>query len=149
MRFPVRLALALLALSGCDAGAPRSAATVENAVVRLPAVPGRAGAGYFTLAATADHGALLGVGSPRAGRVEMHETVTVDGMSSMRPMASVALPGGEPLVFEPGGRHLMLFDLSPALKSGDTIALTFRFATAPPVTVEAGVRAAGEDHGGH
>ncbi len=56
-------------------------------------------------------------------------------------------PGGQ-MKFEPGGRHAMLFDIDPAVRAGDKIPLTFTFEPAPPVTVEAEVRAAG-GHAGH
>ena len=51
---------------------------------------------------------------------------------------------GEPLVFAPGGKHLMLFSLDPTVNPGDTLALAFRFAEAPPLTVRAKVIAAGD-----
>lgn len=139
---------AVLFLNGCEQKPQEPVVTVEEAWIRLPAVPGRPAAGYFTAEATSESESIVSVSTPN-GRIELHESMTHGGMSSMRPMASVDFERVEPLVFEPGGKHLMLFDLDPALKSGDTVALAFRFSKAPPVTVEAEVRAAGEDHGGH
>jgi copper(I)-binding protein len=39
----------------------------------------------------------------------------------------------------------MLFGISPRVKPGHRIALTFSFNVAPPITVEAEVRAAGDE----
>ena len=70
-------------------------------------------------------------------------------MTSMQAIPSAAFEDGKPLAFAPGGKHLMLFNLDPALKPGDKIPLTFRFAKAPPVTVEADVLGPGAAHAGH
>jgi copper(I)-binding protein len=126
---------ALLAVGACHRGPRAPKVRIERAWVRLPAVPGGEGAGYFTTApATDDH--LLAVSAPGL-RIELHESMKQGAMTSMRPIADVALPRGEKTVFAPGGKHLMIFGLSPALKKGGRLPLTFRFAAAPPVTVEA------------
>ena len=61
----------------------------------------------------------------------------------MKRRKEVEFPSRGELVFEPGGRHAMLFGLSPKVKAGDRIPLTFSFNVAPPVTVDAEVRGAG------
>jgi copper(I)-binding protein len=45
----------------------------------------------------------------------------------------------------------MLFGIGPSVKAGDRIPITFSFNVAPPITVEAEVRAAGDQapHGKH
>jgi hypothetical protein len=129
-------------LGGCTAPSSDTAVSVEGAVVTLPAVSGRPGAAYFTLQANRDGIRLQRAGSARAARAELHE-------AGMRPVTELALPAGEAVAFAPGGRHVMLFDLDPALRPGEHIPLTLSFAGAPPVTVEAEVRAPGDVHGGH
>ena len=129
-------------LAGCGGtqdGAP--SVDVAEAVVTLPAAPGRPGAAYFRLESNVE-ARLTTIESSRAGRIEIHE-------AGMRRVGSVALAPGEPLVFAPGARHAMLFGLDPALRPGDRLPLTFRFAGAPPVTAEAEVRRAGDVHSGH
>ena len=131
----------LASLASC--GGERGPARVEvaDAVITLPAASGRPGAAYFTLRSSAD-ARLTGIDSARAGRIELHEP-------GMRRAEAVALPPSEPVRFEPGGRHAMLFELDPSLKAGDRLSLTFSFASAPPVTVEAEVRRPGDVHAGH
>jgi copper(I)-binding protein len=146
MRFLPLAAIALAALAGCDRGSEKTGIVIENAYVRLPAVPGRPGAGYFRMEARDDRGALTGVTSPQARRIEMHETVTSGGMASMRPIARV--PVEDEIRFEPGGRHLMLFEIDPEVQAGGRIQLEFQFEKGQPVTLAADVRRAGDD-GGH
>jgi periplasmic copper chaperone A len=147
--FPILLLpilAAMPALAGCDRAPPEPRVTVEHAVVTLPALPGRPGAAYFTLRTNNDPTRLIGVGSSRIGRIELHETASAGGVATMRPLEHAVFAPDEPLVFAPGGRHAMLFDIDEALRPGDTIRLTFTFDPAPPVTAEAEVRAPG-DHG--
>jgi len=62
----------------------------------------------------------------------------------MVPLHSPSFSPDAPLAFAPGGRHAMLFDIDPTLRGGDTVPLVFTFDPAPPVTVEAEVRSAGD-----
>jgi copper(I)-binding protein len=137
--------LASAALAGCGSGSTYSSVSISNPVVRLPAVAGRPAAGYATIAATADRVALVGVSSPSAGRVEMHETMRSGTMSKMRPIDRIDLVAEPEIAFAPGGRHLMLIDVDPRLKAGDRAQLTFRFAHGDPVSIRARVIGAGDD----
>jgi copper(I)-binding protein len=137
---PFSLCLSLLA--GCDGTAKTPNAEVDASWVRLPAVAGREGAAYFRIESNRPQDALLSVSAPGL-RVEMHESMTMNHMSSMRPIASADFADGK-LVFAPGGKHLMLFGLDPALKSRGSIPLTFRFKASPPVTVRARLVGAGD-----
>ena len=142
------LAAAALALAGCD---KEPGVAVENAWVRLPPIPERPGAAYFTVEATGMTATLTAAESAAAERAEIHETRQEGDRSAMVPLGSVEVPADGTLAFEPGGRHVMLFGLDPALQPGATIPLTLRFAGHPPVTVEAELRAPGDApaHAGH
>lgn len=144
MRLPALL-LMLAALAGCGSGSTHSAVSIADATIRLAAVAGRPAAGYATVTATPDRGALIGVSSPRAARVEMHETIARGTTTGMRPVERIDLGAGPEIVFAPGGRHLMLIGLDPGLKPGDRVDLTFRFARGDPVTASARVIGAGDD----
>ena len=135
------LAIALT-LASCSDPAPGGVA-VDDAIVTLPAVAGRPGAAYFRLQTNVENVVLTGISSPRVGRIELHETMAHGTMSSMRPIGEIAL-GREPLAFEPGGRHAMLFEIEPGVVVGGRLSLTLAFRGAPPVTVEAEVRAPGD-----
>jgi copper(I)-binding protein len=146
----VPIVAALLALSSCGPAEQAEGLAVENAWVRLPAVQGRPGAAYFTIRGGREPARLTSIASPAAGRVELHESRMEGGMMRMAPLAEVAVAPGTQVAFEPGGRHAMLFDMRPGLNPGDKVTLTLTFASLPAVSVEADVRAAGDEgHGGH
>jgi len=56
--------------------------------------------------------------------VEMHGTITVDGMSRMREHEQLEIPAGETLSFEPGGLHLMLMQATHAIPASGEIPFT-------------------------
>ncbi len=142
--------LLAFALAACNETAVEQEITVEEAVVSLPAVPGRPGAAYFTLRTSSEPVRLVGISSPKIGRIELHETIDDNGMSRMVTIEDPLVSPGEPMTFEPGARHAMLFDLDPGLRPGGTVALTFSFDQAPAVTVEADLRGPGAvGHEGH
>lgn len=148
MKWLVPALVALSALPGCGDGGPVSA---RGAVVTLPAVPGQAGAAYFTLEARREPVRLTGLESPRAERIELHRSVSEGGLTRMEelPPGDAEFASGRPLVFGPGGKHAMVFGLDPQLRPGDRIALTFRFDAVGPLTVEAEVRGPGQAHASH
>lgn len=123
--------------------APKTAVPhVMDAWVRLPAVSGRPAGGYFMAHGTAAADALVSVSSPRAERVELHSMANENGVMKMRREDSFALPAKGTLTFAPGGSHLMLFGLSPDVKPGGRVPLTFRFKSGATVTLDAEARAA-------
>jgi copper(I)-binding protein len=149
MRPLIPLAAALIApallLAGCNARSTSSTVSIRNPVVRLPAAPGGPAAGYFTMFASTDHVALASISSPKADRIEMHETMSSGSMSSMRPLERIAVKNGEEIVFAPGGRHLMLFGVDPALKPGDHIPLVLHFSKSGVAAISARVVGPGEE----
>ena len=131
-----------LALAACGGSAERG---VSDAWIRLPAVPGRPAAAYFTLHGGAAPATLRAVSTPAARRAELHQSMEGGGgMTQMAPLEQVNLPAGGTIAFAPAGRHVMLFDLSPALKAGGSTTLTFTFADGAPITVPAKLLAAGD-----
>jgi copper(I)-binding protein len=157
MRTAVPILAMLLALSACgqaahhdhdaagNIAATNSASAATGPVVRLAAVPGRPAAGYFAYRVAGDRGALISVSSPQAGRVEMHETMNMNGMSEMRPLGRIAVRDGETLNFAPGGRHLMLFDISRDVAGGGRIDLILHFERGEPATLSATLVPTGGD----
>jgi copper(I)-binding protein len=145
--FPLAVALIapVILLAGCEAPSNNSVVVSRNAVVRLAAVPGRPAAGYMTASASLDHVALVSVSSPKAERIEIHETMSSGSMSSMHAMERIEIKEGEEIILEPGGRHLMLFGVDPAVKPGDKMPLTLHFAKGGVASLSARVIAAGDE----
>jgi copper(I)-binding protein len=144
-------ASSLFLVAACGQEADVGIISVENAVVTVPAVPGAPGAAYFELSAARGGSRLVAIESPRAERIELHQTRTENGRTSMAPARPEALDFmlGEPLVFAPGGKHAMVFGLDPAVRVGDRVPLTFRTEGFAPRTVEAEVRGPGQAHASH
>lgn len=145
---PVAAALALaLPAQAADA---RSGALEALQPWSRPAAAGTTGVGFMTLVnrgATAD--ALVGAESPVARKVEMHATSMAGGVMRMTPEARVPLPAGGQVVFAPGGRHLMLRELTRPLKAGDRVPATLAFASGARLKVEFVVTAPGAPAMGH
>ncbi|HVI99190.1 MAG TPA: copper chaperone PCu(A)C [Sphingomonas sp.] len=137
--FAIVLAAAA-ALSGCH---KQDQIAVTDAWVRLPAVPGRPAAAYFTLHGMSKDSALINVATTVAIRTEMHESMTEHGMARMAPIKTVPLPADATVAFAPGGKHVMLFEMNPGIKPGATVPLTLTFTGFPRVEVDAVAVAAG------
>lgn len=139
----IALILPILALAACGQPTPR-AASVEHAIVQLPAVPGRPGAAYFALHGGPVDDRLMAVSSPLAVKAEMHEMKVAGGMMSMAAIeGGLAVPAGGKVEFSTGGNHVMLFDISPKVAVGGKMPLQLSFASGDKLDAEAEVVAAG------
>lgn len=159
--------LALCACSGEKAAAPQQgkALSCETSETGAVAATGAwlreqkdataMSAAYFTLCNGAMTPATLtGVSTPAAGRAEIHQSSRDEnGVVSMAPAGEIILAPGERVLFEPGGKHVMLMALAAPIASGDHAALTLQFANGASIVVDAiaksNVEAAMNDHEGH
>ena len=106
--------------------------TVAEPWVRATVAAQKATGAFMTLTST--QGAkLVGVSSPAAGAVEVHEMKLVDDVMRMRQVTALELPAGKPVALSPGGYHLMLLDLKQPLKEGATVPLTLEIEDARKV----------------
>lgn len=88
-------------------------------------VPAQTSTGAFvTLTSTVD-AKVVGVASPAAKMVEIHESMIMGGVNHMHEVESVALPAGKAVQLKPGGHHVMLMGLAKPLGAGETVLLTF------------------------
>lgn len=134
-------ALAMLALTACQ---PDPVLGVETASIVVSPVPDRPAAGYFVLKGGPVDEVLEFASVPYAGRTEMHETVSENGRMAMRAIERVPVPARSTVRFEPGGKHLMIYGLSPsALKEGRT-QIVLRFSDGSQAFYRAFVRAQGQ-----
>lgn len=112
--------------SGCSS---TGALTVKDAWAR-PTNAGQNTAIYFVIEnATRQDDTLLSVRGEIADSLEVHlSAMDANGVVSMQPQESVAVPAGEQVAFEPGGLHVMVINVKEDLQPGDTVqvALTFR-----------------------
>jgi hypothetical protein len=132
--------------AGEEAGMDEDTIHVADAWARSPMQD--VGAVYFTAHNGAEEADLLiRVSSPVAARSEIHETVEQDGEMVMHPVASVEIGPGQDVRFEPGGYHIMLFELTEALEVDSTITIVLEFENAGEISVEALVKAYVPDEG--
>ena len=113
---------------------------VDHAWVRLPAVRAQPAAAYFTIHGGKADETLIAVSTDVAIRSELHDSMT---SGAMTPAASLAVPAGSTVAFAPGGRHVMLYQLNPAVKPGGKLTLTFTFANGERILQDAAVVDAG------
>jgi hypothetical protein len=130
---------AMLGLAGCSASESGGAASQTGA----PASTGCPISAKDTWAKAAESGStavfgeLANTGSSQvtiksaqsaaAGRVEIHEVVDKDGAMVMQPKpGGLAIEAGASASLAPGGDHIMLMELTGALKAGDSVTVTLR-----------------------
>ena len=106
-RLPILFcALALFAGCGGNEGPP---VVASNVVVTAPGADMPMAAGYLEISNRSGADIrITGVSSPQYGSVEMHETVVEDGIAMMRAIPALEIADGGTVVFERGGKHLML-----------------------------------------
>lgn len=142
MRAFMIASLLIPAISACAQQKPQN---VENALVRLSAVPGNPAAAYFTLNVGPVDDRLMSVSTPLAIRAEMHDMTVAGGMMKMTPLSDgIAVKAGAVLTFASGGKHVMLFDVSPKVTPGSKMPLTLTFASGATLDAQADVKAAGQ-----
>lgn len=130
----------LLTLTGCQ---PK-AIYVSDGYVRLPAVPKHPAVAYFTLHGGQVDATLVSVTTEGAIRAELHESMQHGKMASMKPLDHVALPAASKIIFAPGGKHVMLYDMNPTIVPGRTVPLVFTFADGLRIQYSAPAIAAGD-----
>jgi copper(I)-binding protein len=115
--------------------------TVTGAWVREP-VPGRASTAAYAVVENrgSSEVQIVGVTADIAGVVEIHEMVRSGDMMKMAPVRTITVPANGRVELEPGGLHVMLFELKTPMKDGDTVTLTFETSTGTTVRTPAAVR---------
>jgi copper(I)-binding protein len=179
LRLPVVLALMALPLSACGDESPAPTDPAAHAVEVTPEAmagadmapesdmdaglqvamawsrptmrEGQPGAVFMTLLAGMEDDRLTGVTSPRAARAEIHDHVHEDMVMRMVKLEGLNISGSSQVAFEPGGLHVMLFDLADPLAAGDIFPLILIFEKAGEITTQVqvsdGMAAPGMTHG--
>ena len=96
---------------------------------------------------------LVGGTFASAGRFEIHEMKTENGVMTMRGIpGGLEIKPGQTVEFKPGGYHVMFMDLKTPLQQGRSVKGTLVFEKAGTVEVEYAVEAMGGSapaHRGH
>lgn len=136
----------LTVLAQAAAPAAPAAVKVGTLTIEQPwsrATPGgaRVAGGYVRITNTGTEPDRLVSGtSSAAERVEIHEMATVNGMMTMRPLASgLVIAPGQTVELKPGGLHIMLMGLTRPLVQGQSYKLTLTFEKAGRVELDVAV----------
>ena len=110
-----------------------STLSMINAIVKEP-IDTRPTSGYLTI----ENGGsaietITSVSSPDFGRVELHDHIKQGDMMSMVKLNSLDVPANGQVVFEQGGKHLMMFDAARDLSNGDSVKVTITFSNSGPI----------------
>lgn len=150
MTFSVSLAAAAVVLAACGSSsstgtaAESSAATAAGTPASSSSATGSAQACPLTVSdawvkaadsgmtaafgtVTNDSGqevSIVAAATEVSATTELHETVDDNGSMTMRQTASFSVPANGSLTLEPGGNHIMLMDVTNAIKPGQEVAFT-------------------------
>jgi len=145
MALPLIALVAPVALSACADPAPLY---VDKAWVQLNPNSDGPASGYFTIhGGGAADARLLRVSSEAAQRIEMHESVEKNGMMTMQAIDSVDVPAKSKVEFAPGGKHLMIFNINPAIVESGKLTMIMMFSNGDRLIVDAVIQKAGQKAG--
>lgn len=143
--------LSLAACSGTEEKAPEVEANptglvVSNARLMLPPVAGNPAAVYFDLKNEGTRAvAVRRADVAGAKSASMHDMMEYNREMTMADMGPMTIKQGETVKFEPGGKHVMAFGLSPELKAGGKTEMTLTIAGGDKVSVPVPIEAAGAE----
>ncbi len=105
-----------------SAYATDSALLVENAWIAEAPPVSKVMVAYMTLKNPGQKSVeIIAAESDIYSSIEFHETVHEDGLAKMVRYGSLIIPPNKVLQLKRGGLHLMLFNPTKQLKSGDTV----------------------------
>jgi copper(I)-binding protein len=156
------LSFATFLLAGAAAAETYTVGSIEvsNPWARATPKGAQVGGAYMTITnkgTEADR--LIGVSSPVAGQVELHQMAMDKGVMSMRPVpGGLEIKPGQTVELKPASSHLMLMGLKQPLAQGQRVKATLDFAKAGKVDLEyvvesmgaqapGGAKPAAMDHG--
>ncbi len=85
---------------------------------------------------------LVGADSPDYGNTMLHQSVSKGGVMEMLHVDKVVIPAHGSMAFKPGSYHIMLMQPKKAVKPGDVVPITLKFAGGETMIVNFEVRKA-------
>lgn len=123
---------------------PKPALAIADAWVAVAPQGAKVAPGFLTIGNTAaESDRIVAAASPRAGRIELHDT-SADAKAKMRPVGQgIAVPAAGSVSLKQGGPHLMFMDIKEPFIAGQTIPVTLTFEKGGNIEVALSVRALG------
>lgn len=116
-----RFAFLLLLLAACESYAADLLKVVDPWA--RATVPGQNVGGVYMELIAGENLRLTGIKTAASETAEVHQMKMEKGMMRMRPVPFLALPAGKRVKLEPGGYHIMLFDLKNSLVAGQKLKI--------------------------
>ncbi|MEL7188096.1 MAG: copper chaperone PCu(A)C [Pseudomonadota bacterium] len=141
-------------LTACESEAPVEAPPegvvpgieITNPRLMLAPVSGNPAAVYFDLTYSGERGlSITGAEVEGAQKTEVHDTMEYNFKMQMGETGPIAMPKGETVAFEPGGKHVMAFDLDEGVTAGSTVEVAIRVSGGDMHKFDAEVKAAGDE----
>jgi copper(I)-binding protein len=126
--------IAIATLAACDQAKP---VYVDGAYVRLSPNPDNPSSAYLTIHGGSQPVTLRAVETDAAVRLEMHESMTHDGMATMAPLDTVDVPAGTKVEFKPGGKHIMLWQINQQAVAAGKVEFKLIFSNGDRLLVDA------------
>lgn len=119
---------------------------VTNARLVLPPVSGNPAAVYFDVVYNGERGvSISGAEVTGAASATVHDMMEYNFEMTMAEAGPIALPSGEAKSFEPGGLHVMAFELGEGFEAGGTAEVSLRISGGKKHRFDAEIRSAGEE----
>ncbi len=131
----------LFALLICSLPAAAENLQITDAWIKnLPmAVPVRAGYMHISNRQSLEV-TIVSLESKSFESIEIHQSLEVDGMMSMRPVDALSIPAGGSMELAPGGFHLMMMNPLEQLIPGKKVAVTLHYQDQKTQTIDMVVR---------
>lgn len=85
--------------------------------------------------------AIVSASTSAAGKVELHDVIHDDDVMKMRQVERIEIPAQSQVSLQPGGLHIMLFDLTKPLLEGESIDVEVHFANGEKQVFNAPIKA--------
>ncbi len=118
--------IAGLALAGLFAGGALAADLEVTAPWVRGTVAAQKATGAFMQLTSKSGVTLVGVASPAASVVELHEMVMDNNVMKMRALPRLEVQPGKTVELKPGSYHVMLIDLKKPLTKGEIVPITLK-----------------------
>ena len=117
--------LALSALLLSSTAFAQSDLIIENPYARATPPNATNSAIFMTIKNTGNEDrTLVSASTSIANKVELHTVIKTDGMMKMREVNAIEVPKNKEVMLQPGGLHIMLFDLTQPLTEDEFIDVT-------------------------
>lgn len=133
--------LLVIILSGCSAAAAGPQIVYHDAWGRPSPKMAGTGAVYVVVenkGSQADR--LVGMTSPAAATVELHESFMDGDVMKMRPVPTLEVPAGGTVELKPGGIHIMLIELTEPLTPNSHISAILKFEKSGEIPLDVEIR---------